>query len=164
MPSPSSAVVGPSTQIQPRPGDHPSTFQGGISGSNVLCPSPTPPLPDGSEMPDGLTPSDELPGGALQISDVTDPGPGLGIASHSQTSHVEDAQSTSDTVATYMGGYPVFESSKRTRDLVGSTFAPSSCHQERLLFVFSVRVLIRARAIPDTDRHPGAEPGGQGGR
>lgn len=65
-----------------------------------------------------------------------DPVPGLWSAN--RTSHSPHVHGTSDTVVAYIRGVPVFERSKRTVDLVGNTFSPSSCSKGRLIFVFSV--------------------------
>ena len=61
------------------------------------------------------------------------------MASRTHSSHANDTQSTPDTVAAYMRGCPVFESSKRTVDLFGDAFTPVSYSKGRFVFVFSVR-------------------------
>lgn len=61
------------------------------------------------------------------------------MASRTYPSHVNDPQSTPDTVVTYMSGYPVHEGSKRTLDLFGEAFTPLSYLKGQYVFVFSVR-------------------------
>lgn len=140
MPTTPSGAGSPFTQLQRRSGNASLGSGSPTLDADYLGPSPTPDLSHRSETPISH-PTRSFTGAQFSTSG-TEPVPGPWAASSSDPPRADDSQSTLDTIATYMCGLPVLESSKRTTDLVGNTFTQSSFSRNQLVFVFSVRTLV----------------------